>query len=304
MIAFLQVLLDAISLGSLYALIALGLGLLINILRLINFAHGDFITVAGFSLIVPSSGAAASMFVGNFHWLPLVVIVCAIVVMVALVCDFAVFRHFRKADPGTLMAASFGLSYFIQNALMVIYGSRPKGINLWPELSGNLTFGGLRLPVLQLVIIAVTMGLMVGLHLFLKKTRWGLHTRAAASDFAMARHLGVRGNFVIGLALAISGLLAAISGLLYVSQTGSLTTTLGVPLALFAFVAAVVGGLGSLLGSVVGGYLIGITLVLLQVYLPSELRPFREAITFGLVLLLLVLRPQGLFPSHVMTERV
>ena len=120
----------------------------------------------------------------------------------------------------------------------------------------------------------------------------------------MARHLGVNGNFVIGLALAISAVLATIAGLLFVSQTGSLSYNLGVPLALFAFVASVVGGLGSLIGSVVGGYLIGGTMVLLQVYLPDGLRDFRDTFTFALVLLLLVLRPQGLFPSKSLTERV
>ncbi len=302
--ALLQVIIDALSLGCLYALISLGLGLLINILRLINFAHGDFITIAGFSLIVPSSSAAATMFVGGLHWLPLVVIVSGIVVLVAMICDFAVFRHLRKADAGTLMAASFGVSYFLQNGLMMIYGSRPKGVNLWPGLSGSIEFYGLRLPVLQLIIIVVTFALMIGLVLFLRHTRWGIQIRAAAGDFAMARHLGVNGNFVIGLALAISAVLATIAGLLFVSQTGSLSYNLGVPLALFAFVASVVGGLGSLIGSVVGGYLIGGTMVLLQVYLPDGLRDFRDTFTFALVLLLLVLRPQGLFPSKSLTERV
>lgn len=301
---FLQVLIDALSLGSLYALIALGLGLLINILRLINFAHGDFITVAGFSLIVPSSSAAATLFVGQLHWLPLVVLVCTVVVVVALCCDALVFRHLRKADAATLMAASFGVSYFIQNSLMMIYGSRPKGVNLWPALSGSIDLYGLRVPLLQLAVIVITGALMVTLSLFLKYTRWGVQTRAAAADFAMARHMGVNGNFVIGLALAISAVLAAIAGLLFVSQTGALTYNLGVPLALFAFVAAVLGGLGSLVGSVVGGYLIGCTMVLLQVYLPESLRDFRETFTFGLVLLLLMARPNGLFPSKTMTERV
>lgn len=300
----LQVVIDALSLGSLYALIALGLGLLINILRLINFAHGDFITIAGFSLIVPSASATATMFIGGFHWLPLVVMVSAVVVLAALICDFAVFRHLRNADAGTLMAASFGMSYFIQNGIMMVYGSRPKGVNLWPELGGSIELYGLRLPVLQLVVIIVTFALMIGLSLFLKYTRWGIQTRAAASDFAMARHLGVNGNFVIGLAFAISAILAAVAGLLFVSQTGSLSFNLGVPLALFAFVASVVGGLGSLTGSVVGGYLIGGTMVLLQVYLPAGLRDFRETFTFALVLLLLMLRPQGLFPSTSVTERV
>ncbi len=301
---FAQVMVDALSLGSLYALIALGLGLLIGILRLINFAHGDFITIAAYALILPTADSVGRVFVGDFHWVLLVPVVCLVVVGVALTSDALVFRHLRTADPGTLMIASRGVSYFIQNAIMMVYGARPKGINLWPELNQRITLGDLSLPLLQLLIVGVTIVLVAGLTIFLRFTPWGIQVRAAASDFRMAQHLGVRGNFVISLTFAISGILAAIVGLLFITQTGALSYNLGVPLALFAFVASVVGGLGSLIGSVVGGYLIGIVMILLHAYLPSELRDFRDSFTFGLVLIILVLRPQGLFPSRTMFERV
>ena len=145
---------------------------------------------------------------------------------------------------------------------------------------------------------------MVGLSLFLSKTRYGVQMRAAAEDFRMAQYLGVKGNFVIGIAFAISGILAAAVGLLYVTQSGSLSHPMGGPLALFAFVAVVVGGMGSLPGAVVGGFAIGFIVTMLQAYLPPDLRVFRDAFAFAIVILVLLFRPQGLIPARNVIERV
>ena len=120
----------------------------------------------------------------------------------------------------------------------------------------------------------------------------------------MAQYLGVKGNFVIGIAFAISGILAAAVGLLYVTQSGSLSHTMGVPLAIFAFVAVVVGGMGSLPGAVVGGFAIGFIVTMLQAYLPPDLRVFRDAFAFAIVILVLLFRPQGLIPARNVIERV
>src|ERR1700751_1980958 len=138
---------------------------------------------------------------------------------------------------------------------------------------------------------------MAALPLFLKRTRYGVQMRAAAEDFRMARYLGVRANFVIGLAFAISGVLAAAASLLFVSQTGGLRFTMGVPRILFAFTATVIGGRGSLVGAVVGGFAVGFTASMLQAYLPEELRSFRDAFVFTVVILILLFRPSGLIPT-------
>jgi branched-chain amino acid transport system permease protein len=304
MTAFVQNLIDALSLGSIYALTALGIGLIFGILRLINFAHGDFITFAAYALIVPSSADAAQLLVGGWNWSLLIPTVCIVVIALALLSDLFVFRPLRGASAPTLMAASFALSYIIQNAILVIYGARPKAVDLWSSLSQQVTVGPLSIPRLNLVTIAVTLGLMGALTLFLRKTRFGIQMRAAAEDFRMARYLGVPANFVIGLAFAISGVLAAAASLLFVSQTGSLTQTLGQPIALFAFIATVVGGMGSLLGAVVGGFAIGLIVVMLQAYLPPDLRAFRDAFAFGFVIIVLVVRPSGLIRAKGMIERV
>ncbi len=304
MIDFLQNIIDALSLGSLYALVALGVGLLFGILRLVNFAHGDFITIGAYALIVPSLDVTARVFIGGWGWYLMIPAIGLIVVLVALASDVLVFRPLRRASPPALMISSFAVSYLIQNGVLMIYGARPKAVNLWSGLDEQIMLGAVRVPLLQIVTIVVTLVLMAVLTLFLKRTAWGVQMRAAAEDFRMAQYLGVRGNVVIGLAFAISGLLAAAVSLLYLSQSGSLSPTMGVPLALFAFVATVIGGLGSLLGAVVGGFLVGFIVILLQAYLPQDLRVFRDAFAFGFVILILLLRPSGLVPTKALIERV
>lgn len=301
---FLQYLIDALSLGSIYALTALGIGLLFGILRLINFAHGDLITVAAYALIVPSANVVPQLFIGTFHPIMLIPLICLIGIVAALLTDVAVFRQLRRAATPTLLIASFSVSYLIQNGILAVYGSRPKNVNLWGGLSQQVMIGELRLPLLQIITTLVTFALMIALTLFLKKSRYGVQMRAASEDFKMAKYLGIRGDFVIGIAFAISGILAAIVGLLYTSQTGTLNYTMGIPLALFAFVAVVVGGMGSLVGAVVGGYMIGFVVTMLQAYLPQELRGFRDAFAFALVIAILVFRPAGLIPARNTIERI
>ncbi len=304
MINLAQNLIDALSLGSLYALVALGIGLLFSILRLINLAHGDFITVGAFALIVPSMEVTAQLAIGALNPVLLIPSIALIVVIVALMTDWAVFRPLRRAPQPSMMIASFAVSYIIQNGLIMIYGARPKNVNLWPALTGQLSIGPLRIATLQIVTIVVTLVLMAGLALFLKRTSYGIQMRAAAEDFRMARYLGVRGNLVIGMAFGISGALASAVSLLFLSQTGSLETGLGVPLALFGLVAVVIGGMGSLVGAVVGGFLVGFIVTLLQAYLPPDLRSFRDAFAFTFVIAILLWRPAGLIRAKAFDQRV
>lgn len=299
-----QTILDAASLGSLYALVALGLGLLMGVLRLINFAHGDFITIGAYSLVLPTTDAVTRMLFVGWNWAAVALVVCAVVVVVAMLSDVVLFKPLRTASIGTLLIASFALSYFIQSAIMMIYGARPKGVDLWPALNQSIMLGDVRISLVQLTTIGVTVVLLIALSVLLKGTPIGLQMRAAATDFKMARLLGVRGNRVIGAAFAISGVLAGVVSLLFIVQTGALSPTLGLPLAIFGFIATVVGGMGSLVGAVVGGFLIGVTMTLFQSFLPPELRDFRDAFTFGLIVLILVFRPNGLFPSKALAERI
>ena len=308
MIGFLQNVIDAISLGSLYALAALGIGLLFGVLRLINFAHGDFISVGAYALIVPplqaSADVTAQMFIGRWPLPFMLVATSAIVIALAVLCYFLLFRYLKSSSPPTLMIASFAASYVIQNVLLIVYGAREKSVNLWPGLIQQVDIGALHVAKLQLVTIGATMILMLLLTAILRLTPLGVQMRAAAEDFRMAQYLGVRSNYVISVAFAVSGVLAVAVSLLFVAQTGTLTFQMGVPLMLFAFIGTVIGGMGSLVGAAVGGMAVGLAASLLQAYLPGEMRSFRDAFVFTLVILILIVRPTGLFPTRAFTERV
>ncbi len=167
MTIFFQHLIDALSLGSLYALAALGIGLIFGVLRLINFAHGDFISFGVFALIVPSTNVVATMFLGALPWPLLIVSIVAVVVILALISEYVVFRPLRAADPATLMIGSFALGFVIQYTLLILYQSRPKAIGLWSNLNQHIDIFGLRVPQLQIITVAVTVGLLLVLVLFL-----------------------------------------------------------------------------------------------------------------------------------------
>lgn len=289
-----QTLVDALSVGSLYALSALGIGLLFGIMRLINFAQSEFITVGVYALMLCAG-----------LWFPLAaVIAIAVVVVLALLVERAAFRPVRDADPATLLITSFAVSYLLQYTLVLVFGARPIGFDLLPMLGQPILIGDIRIPRLNVVTLAATALLLGGIALFLRKTRVGIEMRAAAVDFRMARLLGVRANRVIAVAFALSGLLAAVVAILFAAQTGTASPAMGLQLALIGFVATVIGGMGSLPGAVLGGLAVGFVTVILQAALPAELRIYREAFVFAGVIAVLVLRPQGLFRGAAARERV
>ena len=302
--AVVQNIIDALSLGSLFALTSLGIGLIFGIMRLINFAHGDLIMIGAYALIVPSAAVAPQLFIGAWHPAAVVAAIILIVIIFAVACERLAFRPLRDADPSVLLIASFALSFFFQNLVLLIYEGRPKGVDLWPVLTDPFLLGDIRLPRLQIVMIAATAALLLLLVLFLKRTAIGRQMRAASEDFMMARFLGVRANRVIAAAFAISGLLAAVVSLLFVVQNGVLKFDMGVPLVLAAFVGTVVGGMGSLVGAVVGGFVVGVASVFFQIVLPLEMRLNRDAWVYGLILVILLLRPGGIVKVKAVEERI
>jgi branched-chain amino acid transport system permease protein len=299
-----QVAVDAASLGSLYALAALGIGLIYGILRLLNFAHGDLIMIGGYSLIVPSAAAVATAFLADWPIPLLVLAVIGVVVLFALAIEAIVFRPLRHAQPPVLLIGSFAVSYFLQHFVLLVYTGRSKTVDLWPNLSNAVELAGVRIAAIDLLTVGVTVALLSALAVFMTKTKYGAQMRAAAEDFRMARLLGVRANRVIALAFVISGALAAVVSLLLVARQGYLFYRLGVPIVIFAFIATVIGGMGSLVGAALGGFVLGVVSVALQVILPNELRGARDIFVFAFVILVLFLRPQGLITSRVVAERV
>lgn len=290
----LQTLADAASVGGLYALTALGIGLIFGIMRLINFAHGELITIAGYTLLALFGTPVAVALVGA----------AAAAVVLALLTERLAFRPLRDADPATLLISSFAVSFFLQKTLILVVGARPKGIDFLPILGRQMDVLGVRLRSLEIAAIAVSAILLAALSWFLRATRFGLEMRAAAEDFTMARLLGVRANRVIATAFAISGLLAATVSCLVVAETGIVQPRMGLQLTIIAFVGTVIGGLGNLAGAALGGFLVGAATILLQALLPPDLRVFREAFLFLAVTLVLLFRPRGLLPARGLKERI
>jgi branched-chain amino acid transport system permease protein len=290
----LQNAIDAISLGAVYALAALGIGLIFSIMRLINFAHGELIMVGGFVLY----GLAGQ------PYLVMGLAAILVVAIVALGMERIAFRPLRKASPATLLIASFAVSYLLQHVVLMVFGARPMGVDFLAQFGDSVELGVLRVPKLQLAAIIVTIVFLFGLALFFRRSRIGVEMRAAAEDFTMARLLGVRANRVIAVAFVISGVLASMVSLYLVAQTGSVSYKMGVNMVLIAFVASVIGGMGSLTGAALGGFLVGIVSVSLQAYLPVDLRPYRDAFVFLAFIAFLLWRPQGLMTRRADMERV
>lgn len=290
----LQTLVDALSLGGLYALTALGVGLIFSVMRLANFAHGELITCAAYAMFA-LSGQPVLIVIG---------FALLVAVVVAMLIERLAFRPLRKADAATLLITSFTASMFLQKLLIFVYDSRVKPVNPLPLLNTPVTILGADLSLLKLVTIAVCAVLLLALSLFLNRLPLGMQMRAAAEDFTMSRLLGVRANTVVLLAFAISAVLAVTVSFLFVAQTGFVHPRLGVQLTVTAFVATVIGGLGSLQGAVVGGFVVGIGATLLQSFLPPALAPFRDAFLYLVVILILLVKPDGLIPARGLKERV
>ncbi|MBS1676995.1 MAG: branched-chain amino acid ABC transporter permease [Actinobacteria bacterium] len=294
MTALIQHAIDAVSLGSLYALLALGVAMIFGIMNLLNFAYGELIMIGAYSLYVSR----------DLPW-PVQLAVCLIVVIAAsLAMDRLAFRPFRGASAPVLLVTSFALSFALQSLATVIFGSRAKGVSLPSFFDESITIGSVSFSSLNLVTVVLVIVLVGGLATFLRQTTVGVQMRAAAENFTTARLVGVKADRVIAVAFALSGFSAAVAAILIVAQRGTATPTLGVSPVLIAFVATIIGGLGSLYGAAFGGMLLGVLTVVLQVVLPDSLAPYREAFLYAGVIVVLLARPQGLVVVKALFERV
>ena len=289
-----QNLIDALALGSLYALIALGITLVYTVMGMMNFAHGELIMLAAYALYV-LAGAPFAVAVGGALLTGSVV---------ALLAERVAFRPVRNADLSAQLVTSLAVAAILQNIVTVAVNARAQSVETPPALSESTNVAGLSVPNLEFVTLGLTAIVLAGLGWLLYRTRTGLTMRAAAENFDMARLLGVRADRVIAISFAISGALAAAVGVLIVTQTGQVSPTMGLTPVLVGFVAVVIGGFGRIFGAVVGGLLLGMLSSLLGVYLPDGLVPFRDAIVFTVPVLILVFRPHGLLGGEVGRARV
>ncbi|HLS25730.1 MAG TPA: branched-chain amino acid ABC transporter permease [Beutenbergiaceae bacterium] len=292
----LQFIINALSLGSLYALFALGLIMVFGILRLVNFAYGELIMVAGYTWYILQ---------GTF--IPLVGLLISAVVaagLASVLTERVAFRPVRSNSMNAMLITSFAVSTLLQNMALVFVSPRPRAVDVPTWFHTSLNVGGLRIGVSNLIIIAISGLTLLALMLLMQRTRLGLTLRAASDDFRMLQLLGVRANQVIATAFLISGLLAGVAGFLWIGRIGSVSPTVGMAPLLVALIAIVVGGMSSLSGAIAGGFFMGALTIALQLILPQDLLAFRDAVIFAVVILVLVVRPQGLIKGRFATERI
>lgn len=287
---FLQFLVNALSLGSLYALMALGMAIVFGILRLVNLAYGELIMVAGYTLFLLNDSP--------LPWLASALFAVVMAALASILTERIAFRPVRANSLNAMLITSFAVSTLLQNAALLLVSPRTRAVNVPGLLTQSIEIAGLRVSMANILTIVVSIGLLVGLSLVLRRTTLGIALRAAADDFPMTRMLGVRADRVIATAFAISGVLAGVVGLFWVARIGSVIPTIGAGPLLIALIATVIGGMQGLSGAIVGGYLLGALTVGMQLVLPQGLLDYRDAFTFGIVILVLLVRPQGLIAGR------
>jgi branched-chain amino acid transport system permease protein len=291
-----QTLIDGLALGALYALVAVGLALVFGVLRLINFAQGELITAGAYSLHLTEN-------------LPVVlsIVICfAVCIGLSVAIEKIAFRPLRGAAPVTTLVATFAVAFALEAVWLIAFGTNGVPADPLGSLNGIAIHGSLSLRWVTIVEVLAGVILLGGTGLFLSRSNIGLQMRAAASDFRTARLLGVKADSVISLAFVIAGVMAAVVALLFTVQQPLVTPTFGLDITIIALVGAVVGGVENLWSATAGGFAIGFATSVLNDVLPASQQRFQTAWVFLLVIILLLVRPAGLFVARSRTtvERV
>jgi branched-chain amino acid transport system permease protein len=278
-----QYVVDSIAYGSLFALMALSLSLLFGVMGLMNFAYGELIM----------AGAYVMYYTRSWGWLPMIIMVVLIVTALSVAMELIAFRPLRWAAPVTLLISSFAVSYGLEALGWMTVGTGPqKGIGAWLDQSYDVQ--GVLISKLEIVTMVTTVVLLVGMTVLLRRTMLGIHLRASTEDFRMSQLVGVRANWVISSAFAITGILASAVAVLYTFRVGAIAPDMGQGPLLIAFVGGVIGGLGSLAGAALGGFILGIIINVLQAFLPISINSHTQLFAFAAVIAILVFKPDGL----------
>jgi branched-chain amino acid transport system permease protein len=289
---------NVLSLGSLYALIALGLVIVYGILQLVNFAYGELIMVGGYAMFLLSTSDT------HVPWSLIVVVTIVAAMITSYLTERVAFRSVREKSLTAMLITSFAVSTLLQNGALLAISPRSRAVRLPSLFSQSQVILGVDVPVRNIIMVITSFVLLIALSLLLERTVLGIALRAAADNFQMTRMLGVPANLIISTAFIISGLLAGVVALFWIGRTGSVTPTIGLTPLLIAFVATVIGGMRSLVGAVVGGYLYAFLYSVIGVALPQNLLDYREAFMFAVVILILLFRPEGLIRGNYTGERV
>lgn len=288
--SFLSYLISGISLGSIYAIIALGYTMVYGIARMLNFAHGDIIVVGGFAIFT---------MVSTLGMAPMVGILTAIVVCTVLgvTIEFVAYRPLRGASSLAVLITAIGVSYLLQNLALLIFGSNARQFTSVVTVPGlKLAGGRLSISGETIVTIVVCIVIMAGLTGFINKTKVGQAMLAVSEDRGAATLMGINVNRTIAITFAIGSALAAIAGALLCSTYPSLTPYTGSMPGIKAFVAAVFGGIGSIPGALIGGIILGVVENLSKAYISSQLS---DAIVFSLLIIILLVRPTGILGKKI-----
>lgn len=287
----LSIFLSGISLGGQYALIAIGYTLVYGILRLINFAHGDVFMVAGLFLVYLSTVFPL------WAALPLMLL---LTVLLGFAIERAAYKPLRSAPRMSVMISAIGVSYLLQNLATYVTGGLPKSYPALPFLSDSLTIGGVSTKWVTVITPFLVLVLVLALTQLINHTKVGMAMRAVAKDFETSQLMGIKINSVISMTFIIGSFLAGVGSMLYFTNYPSIVPLSGSLPGLRAFVAAVFGGIGSVPGAVVGAFIIGMSESVIK---GSPFSIFSDAFTFALLIVILVVKPTGLFGEKV-TDKV
>lgn len=286
---FTQQFINALGLGSIYALVAIGLAMIFSILRLINFAHGEILMLGAFAAYYFERAGLPFVFV--------VVLAIAATIAAGLLMELFAYRPLRGAPDISLLLTSLAVSILLQTSGTMIFGAQPKRFPTPESIQGQFVIGGIRISIVNLVTVGVAILLMAALNYFVSNTSVGTSMRAAAENPTAARLMGINPNTVIVAAFIIGSALAAVAGILWGSRVGRIDPLMGFIPVLKAFVATVIGGFGSIPGAVIGAYILGFGEIYLTSLLPEALSGYRDAFVFGSLILILLFRPQGILGS-------
>ena len=291
----LQQILNGLLLGSLYALVAIGFSMIYGIVRLINFAHGDVAMLGAY--------ATLGLFVGLGLPFPVTFLMVAVFgFLIGIAIDTIGFRPMRHAPQVTRFITSLALSIFIQNASLMGFGTQPKNFSLPDFLLAPLAWGNFSVRILDLIVLTASVAIMAILVLFVHRTKMGIAMRATAENLPVARLMGIDVNRIIMLTFGLSCSLASIAGLFWAAKFGQIDPLMGFVPGLKAFLAAVIGGVGSLAGAMLGGFMLGMAEVLLVGLLPPEYSSFRDGMVFSALILFLLFKPNGLLGRSMETR--
>ena len=287
-----QTLISGLSLGSIYALIALGYTMVYGIAKMLNFAHGDIIMVGAYAVIT----AVFTMGLPPFIAILISIALCA---LLGIVIEFLAYRPLRQAQPLAVLITAIGVSYLLQNLALLIYGSEQKAFPTIVALP-TVHIGGVYIDGITLATLVVTAVIMVALSLFINKTRMGTAMRAVSEDKEAAELMGISVNRTITVTFAIGSALAGVAAIFYGAAYTYIRPTTGAMPGIKAFTAAVFGGIGSIPGAMLGGILLGVIEQLSKTYISTL---WADAIVFGVLVVVLVVKPTGLLGKKI-SEKV